>query len=301
MDEQHRHQPPRPPEPPRLPPPVVPPLAQPARIPTPRPTQAERREEAAEAKRRAKAAYAQELKESTVPSWGRDLGRVAGMAGLLVVLGWIAILLVRWRLLTDNSAEVVEDTDVWAAILTMLGPLLFPFLVFKHKRPDDGFRLGTLPFLPVAALAAWAIQVLGMLVWPWLVGADLVPGTVLATIPLHPMSLLTAAGVSLTWTSVFLAVVCGFLTCGARGKWVWSLILILPFLASVLVAAFVNADAFTSPPSIVAATVWMGAGVIALILLTGTDLLRNLLLRKQEATSTVAYRPTLDELGWNPQ
>lgn len=215
--------------------------------------------------------FHQQQKEAHVPPWGRDLLRALGCSAVVAVAGCILILLVRWRLLLDNSYDVVDDTELWAAIVAMLMPLLLPFLLFAAKRPDSGFRFGAVPFLPVVAVVAGVVQALGLLTWPWLVGADLVPGTVLADLFADPVALVSAAAVVFTWTCVFL----GITVLMVGTNWVVALWVILPFLGAILGAAFTVVPVFTNPSSLTVCLLWVGLGAVALVALTVLDIVRS--------------------------
>src|SRR5690606_9686804 len=129
MDGQHGRpqSSPRPPGPPPRPAGSPPPPAgqspvpqQPQRIPVPQPTQAEQEQEREARKAEAKRLHGERVRESTVPSWGGEVRRVLGYSVAAVILACILILAVRWRLLTDNTHETVENTDTWTSIVAML-------------------------------------------------------------------------------------------------------------------------------------------------------------------------------------
>lgn len=318
MDEQHRHDPHRRQPPPR--PPGPPPGPGPQRIPVPQPTEAEKAQEREARKRAAKRAHAEHVEESTVPTWGRDVRRVVSFSAIGVVFAWILILLVRWQLLRDNSYDVVEDTDVWTALVAVLIPFMMPFVLLAPKRPDMGFRRGTVPFLPLAALVSVGIQWLGMLAWPFLVGEDLGTYTVLATLGSDVLSFVTAAALIATWSCVFLIVTTALVTASETMKWVLAIVLLIPYLGSLVGAGFTSVRTFDGVPSPVVCFVWVGLAVVSFVLLVGWDLLRNLILRRTERERSRSSRdrrrhgdqgpwsegpdgrrPSLEELGWNPQ
>lgn len=219
-----------------------------------------------------------------MPVWGRDALRALSYSAAGAVLAWVLILLVRWRILQDNRYDTVDNTELWAAIVAMLVPLMLPFVLMAPKRPDLGFRYGTVPFLPVVAVMAGAVQGLSLLVWPWLVGDDLVPGTVLAELASDPIALVTATALVFTWTCVFLMVVATMMESSLRMRWVMVLVLILPFLAAIFGAMLTSVRTFEGTPSMTACVVWVGAGIVALVVLTAVDALRNLLRRRSERT-----------------
>ena len=322
MDEQHRHDPHRHQPPPR-PPGPPPPAPGPQRIPVPQPTEAEKAREREARKRAAKRAHEEHVKESTVPTWGRDIRRVVSYSAIGVVFAWVLILLVRWRLLRDNSHDIVEDTDVWTALVAVLIPFVMPFVLLAPKRPDMGFRRGTVPFLPLAALVSVGIQWLGMLAWPFLVGEDLGTYTVLATLGSDVVSFVTAAALIATWTCVFLIVTTALVTASETMKWVLALVLLIPYLGALFGAGFTSVRTFDDVASPVVALVWVGLAIVSFVLLVGWDLLRNLILRRAEgerdrssrerrrqqshgasgpwSEGPDGRRPSLEELGWNPQ
>lgn len=290
------------------------------RIPVPQPTEAEKAQEREARKRAAKRAHAEHVEESTVPTWGRDVRRVVSFSAIGVVFAWILILLVRWRLLRDNSYDVVEDTDVWTALVAVLIPFMMPFVLLAPKRPDMGFRRGTVPFLPLAALVAVGIQWVGMLAWPFLVGEDLGTYTVLATLGSDVISFVTAAALIATWSCVFLIVTTALVTASETMKWGLAIVLLVPYLGSLVGAGFTSVRTFDDVPSPVVCLVWVGLAVVSFVLLVGWDLLRNLILRRTERERSRSSRdrrrhgdqgpwsegpdgrrPSLEELGWNPQ
>lgn len=241
-----------------------------------------------------------------MPSWRGDLLRVVGCASGSAFLAWVLILLVRWRLLHDDSYNTIEDTDIWAGVVAMLLPLMLPFLLLAPKRSDLGFRYSSVPFLPQIVLVGGAIQTVSMLVWPWLVGADLVHGTVLAKVASDPVALVSAAAVVFTWTCVFLLLLVAILMATERMKWITGMILVFPFLGAVLGAGFTSVRTFSSPPSTTACLVWVLVGIVALVLLTGMDLLRTHLHRRAQRRESrwqaaLPYRPSLEEIGWEPR
>jgi hypothetical protein len=286
----------------------VPPQQQdaPQRIPVPQPTQQEQAQEREARKAEAKRLHEEHVRESTVPSWGGEVRRVLGYSVAAVILACILILAVRWRLLVNNSYETVENTDTWTSIVAMLMPFMFPFLILEMKRPDLGFRLGTIPFLPQAALLATVVQWIGMLVWPWLVGRDLGIFTVLATLGSDPISFVSAAACIATATNLFLLLTTAMVTCFMTMRWVVGLIILVPWLTALLGFGYLNVKTFNEPPSTVVCLTWVAAAVVSFVLLIGVDLLRNVLHRRAQRTESARrgpdeYRPSLEELGWNPR
>lgn len=261
--------------PPAPPPPRRQPPSPPQRIPVPQLTADEQERAREEHKREAKRLHEQARKEADVPRWGSDVLRVCGCSVTGAVFAWVLILLVRWRILQDNTYDTVENTDIWAGIVAMLVPLMLPFLLLAPKRPDQGFRYGAVPFLPVTAVVAGTVQSVCMFVWPWLVGEDLVPGTVLAELASDPIAMVTAAALVFTWTCVFLVVVASMMSSLMGMNVVVGLILVLPFLGAILGAGYASVRTFDGPPSLTACLVWVGAGFFALIFLTAVDALRN--------------------------
>ncbi|WP_198394454.1 hypothetical protein [Brevibacterium yomogidense] len=241
-----------------------------------------------------------------MPSWRGDILRALGCAVFCVVLVWPLILLVRWRLLHYDNLEIIEDTDIWAAILASLISLMLPFLLLAPKRPDLGFRYSSVPFLPQIVVVGGAVHTVSMLVWPWLVGADLVPGTVLAELASDPVALVTAAALVFTWSCVFLLLLVVILLASERMKWITGVILLIPFLGAIFGAGLTAVRTFDNPPSITACLVWVLLGIVALVLLTGMDLLRTHLHRRAQRRESrwqaaLPYRPSLEELGWKPR
>lgn len=73
----------------------------------------------------------------------------------------------------------------------MLCALLWPVFNMSVQRPDNGFRRSGLVRLTMATMPVFLLmQVLSMLLGPWLIGPDLQEGTVLAGLSSDPMSLL---------------------------------------------------------------------------------------------------------------
>lgn len=228
-----------------------------------------------------------------------------GLAVFAQVFFGATILLVRWRVLRYDNMETVEDAHSWAQITVMVTALLWVFLQMKRSRPDLGFRRsGLVPFLLVAVVLVTLVQLLAMLVWPVLIGPDLRPGTVLAQVGSDPLALLIAAGFVLFLNALFTALVLPMMTCG----WKAALVCVLPYLGMILLGGYLATVVLDTAPSMSPAASWMGAGVVGLVLLAVSSLV-VLWVRRGDTDVRGARapgggtpeRPSLDELGWNPQ
>lgn len=231
----------------------------------PQPSDEQRREEAARQQR----AAARAQKEAEVPSFGRDLLRSVGLAVFAQVFFGSTILLVRWRVLHYNNLEPVEDAHSWAQVVVMVIALMWVFLQMKRPRPDLGFRRsGLVPFLLIAVVLVTLVQLVAMLVWPLLIGPDLKSFTVLAEVWSDPVAFLIAAGVVLFLNAMFTAIVLPMITCG----WKAALVCLLPYLGMIVLGGYLAVVVLDSPPLITGAALWMGAGLLGLVLLAASSL-----------------------------
>ena len=251
----------------------------PLRVPPPRapqPTEEQRRDEAARRQRAVRRAS----EDSQVPSFGRDLLRSVGLAVFAQVFFGVTVLLVRWRVLRYDNMETVEDAHSWAQIIVMVVALLWVFLQLKRSRPDQGFRRsGLVPFLQVAVVLVALVQLIAILVWPVLIGPDLRPGTVLAEVGSDPQAFLVAAGFVLFLNALFTAIALPMMTCG----WKAALVCVLPYLGMILVGGYLATVVLDGTPSESPAALWMGAGVVGLVLLAVSSLV-VLWVRRSDAT-----------------
>lgn len=215
------------------------------------------------------------------------------------------ILLVRWRVLRYDNMETVEDAHSWAQIIVMVVALLWVFLQMKRSRPDHGFRRsGLVPFLLVAVVLVTLVQLIAMLVWPVLIGPDLKQGTVLAEVWSDPLAFLIAAGFVLCLNALFTAIALPMMTCG----WKAALVCVLPYLGMILLGGYLATVVLDAVPLVARAGLWMGVGVVGLVLLAVSSLV-VLWVRRGDTDVRGARasgggtpeRPSLDELGWNPQ
>jgi len=173
--------------------------------------------------------------------------------GFATVLGIVLILCVRWRILIDDRGRVVDGADLWAGLTPMLCGLVWPCLILSFRRPDQGFRREGLVRLTAGAVPLVVLmQVVAMLLWPWLIGPDLQVGTVLADLASEPMALLTGAVISGTATALFTALVMVF----ASGGVMAALLCLLPFLGALLGLGFYSAHTLTHPLSVVHLVIW---------------------------------------------
>lgn len=215
------------------------------------------------------------------------------------------ILLVRWRVLRYDNMETIEDAHSWAQTVVMVIALMWAFLQMKRSRPDHGFRRSALvPFLQVAVVLVTLVQLIAMLVWPVLIGPDLRNGTVLAEVWSDPMAFLIAAGFVLCLTAVFTAIALPMMTCG----WKAALVCVLPYLGMILLGGYLASVVLDGAPLISSAALWMGAGVVGLVLLAVSSLI-VLWVRSNDTSARGARapdsgmpgRPSLDGTGWNPR
>ncbi|HLR44616.1 MAG TPA: hypothetical protein VK065_05440 [Brevibacterium sp.] len=200
-----------------------------------------------------------------------------------------------------NDYEVIEAAQSWAEIAFTINALMLMFVQLKLTRPDNGFRQsGLVPFALVSAVLTGLIQLVALLVWPFLIGPDLVPGTVLAEVGSDPWALLTAAGLSLCAYSVFPAVCIPMMAGGWRG----ALVCLVPFLGIVLGGGYLATVVLHGYPSPASAVAWAGAAAVGLVLLTISAVIVHWLRRADphvHGTPTpgggVPGRPTPEEIG----
>lgn len=173
--------------------------------------------------------------------------------GFATLLGVVLILCVRWRILINDRGQVVEGADIWAGLTPMLCALLWPVFTMSMHRPDHGFRRSGLVRLTMAAMPVFLLmQVLSILLWPWLIGPDLQEGTVLAGLSSDPLSFLIGAVLSGALTALFTALMMVF----AAGGVVAALVSLLPFLGAIVGLGFYSAHTLTNPAATVDLLVW---------------------------------------------
>ncbi|HLR44617.1 MAG TPA: hypothetical protein VK065_05445 [Brevibacterium sp.] len=153
-----------------------------------------------------------------MPTWGNDLLRTLMHAAFLQVLFGATILLVRWRLLTSRSGDVIDDTQVWAAVVVLATPLCWVFLQVKRSRPDSGFRrTGLLSLLLAGVAGATCCQLLAVLVWQLLMGPDLIADSVLGAIDEDPLAFVIMLSLVVCVHAAFVVVCVPMVTCGTVG------------------------------------------------------------------------------------
>lgn len=232
------------------------------RVPAPAAPPQDRQRERAERRRRHNAAKEAE-KEASVPTWGDDLLRALAYAVFVQVLFGVTILLVRWRLLTSRSGDVIDDTQLWAAIVLVVAPLSWVFLQVKRARPDNGLRqAGLLSLLLVGIAGATVCQVIGVFVWQLLIGPDLITGSVLDAVDAGPLAFVTMLSLIVCVHAAFVVAIVPMVTCGTVGL----LVGLLPFLSLVVGGLFIVMWSIGLEPTWLLALVWAASAVVALAL-----------------------------------
>lgn len=232
------------------------------RVPAPAAPPQDRQRERAERRRRHNAAKEAE-KEASVPTWGDDLLRALAYAVFVQVLFGVTILLVRWRLLTSRSGDVIDDTQLWAAIVLVVSPLSWVFLQVKRARPDNGFRQAGLLSLLLAGIAGAALfQAIAVFVWQLLIGPDLIAGSVLDAVDAGPLAFVTMLSLIVCVHAVFVVVIVPMVTCRTVGL----LVGLLPFLGLVVGGLFAVMWSIGLEPTWPLALVWAAAAAISVAL-----------------------------------
>ncbi len=200
---------------------------------------------------------------AAVPTWGSDLLRAFACAVFLQVLYGVTILLVRWRLLASRNGDVIDDGQLWAAILLLAVPLAWLLLLVKRSRPDNGFRRSGLLSLLLAGIAGGSLcQIVAVFAWQLLIGPDLVAGSVLDEVDADPLAFIALLSLTVCLHAAFVVTLVPMLTCGNVGL----LVGMLPFLSLVVGGMFVVMWSIRLEPSWVLALGWTVAACVAIAL-----------------------------------
>lgn len=199
-----------------------------------------------------------------VPSWGADLRRVAAYAATGVVI-WTVILAVgRFSGLRANNGDLVYADSLLAGILVGVIGLMTPFLLVSTSRHDTGFRdRGLASLMLVGVPLTTALYMLGMLLWPVILGPRGAPGTVAAELNGDGRALFAAAMfllASMTWCTATVLIMIKSVPMGA-------LIAILPLLGEVFLFGIGGGTLFDGPASDAPVMLWTiaaGAGLVVM-------------------------------------
>lgn len=210
--------------------------------------------------------------DEPVPAWGRDLRRVVVYALFLAVFLTVLVGLSALGLMFDKKFERIEPNPMWAGICAGLSPLMFPFLLFGREREDNGFRRrGLIPLLVVGIPAAAAVEVLVMMVWPFILGDHAGVGIVAADLMTDPLSILLVFLFLTAATAFFTAVVIIMLP----GKTSTGLIMAVFLIAGLFYVMFSGVKIFENAPSVTAVIVWSVTALACLAMVTVAAALRN--------------------------
>lgn len=235
------------------------------------PTAGDRHAHHASGRRRARrrragsAAPSAPVAAADAPSWWVDARGF--IANALVSLGFFTacILLARWGVLVGRRGEV-GDPQWMAAGVVGLSAYGLARLQVSRSRWDRGFRrTGLVPLLIGGVLFAVCAQSVSMLMWPFLIGMQMISDTVLATMGEDPLALVTAVFFSLLVYASMVAVAMLLAARSAAADLIGHCLLLVLCVAAVLGAQAV----LVVPPSAVVAVICMLAGIAALIVLAG--------------------------------
>ncbi|MFW6774930.1 hypothetical protein ACOACO_11630 [Nocardioides sp. CPCC 205120] len=192
-----------------------------------------------------------------VPGWWADVGRMALYASGSITL-WTGILWVGTLGMLHHRASPIDPETIQPGIFAAAPVLAWPFLQLSTERRDRGFRAAGLPGLMVCTISAGAvIHLLGMLLWPMIMGDRAAPGTVAAELHRNPTAMLL--------TLAFLLAGMSWFTTIAQAMIFWplsaGLIALVPFLAGIFVIPFAGLAVFQGVAATGTLALW---GLLAL-------------------------------------